>query len=117
MANRIVNRAQRQKGIDTAPPSPQTIAITWPLALPEAAIELLESQAQHRNTGTVERNSPLAEQLLRDLQAKNRAGKTLNQYAEALAAFCKWCVVRDYLNGNPLKGFRPLTKRRGQCTA
>ena len=45
------------------------------------------------------------EALLRELSTKGRAGKTLANYAEALAAFCDWCVARGYLNTDPLKDF------------
>ena len=40
---------------------------------------------------------PRVEEALRDLQAKGRAGKTIANYAEALGAFCDWCVRRGYL--------------------
>ena len=30
------------------------------------------------------------------------ADKTLQEYASALRAFCKWCVDRKYLDENPL---------------
>lgn len=60
---------------------------------------------------------PRVEKALRELQKKGRAGKTLANYAEALTAFCDWCVKRGYLESNPLKSLgrfdtTPLTLRR-----
>jgi integrase len=57
------------------------------------------------------------EAILRELSADGRAGKTLANYAEALAAFCDWCVARGYLEADPLKDFKgfdttPKDKRR-----
>jgi integrase len=46
---------------------------------------------------------PRVEEALRTLQAQGRAGKTLANYAEALAAFCDWCVQRGYLAADPLQ--------------
>ncbi len=43
------------------------------------------------------------EKALRELQKKGRAGKTLTNYAEAIGAFCDWCVKRGYLVSDPLK--------------
>ena len=51
---------------------------------------------------------PRVEEALRDLQAKGRAGKTLANYAEALGAFCDWCVQRGYLASDPLKALAPF---------
>ncbi len=60
---------------------------------------------------------PRVEKALRDLQNKGRAGKTLANYAEAVTAFCDWCVKRGYLESDPLKSLgrfdtTPLTRRR-----
>jgi integrase len=60
---------------------------------------------------------PRAEDALRQLQALGRSGKTLANYAEALAAFCDWCVQRGYLAQDPLKSLKafdttPQTRRR-----
>ena len=57
------------------------------------------------------------EAALRELQAGGRAGKTVSNYAEALAAFCDWCVERGYFVSDPLKNLRgfdttPQTQRR-----
>jgi integrase len=46
-----------------------------------------------------------------------RAGKTISHYAEALSAFCDWCVAREYLADDPLKALAsfdttPQTLRR-----
>lgn len=43
------------------------------------------------------------EAALREIQKQGRSGKTLTNYAEALRGFCNWCVVRGYLEQNPLK--------------
>jgi integrase len=45
---------------------------------------------------------PRAEAALRELQAGGATGKTLANYAEALRAFCRWCVDRQYLDQDPL---------------
>ena len=60
---------------------------------------------------------PQVEEALRELQNKGRTGKTLTNYAEALAAFCDWCVKRGYLSDDPLKALArfdttPVSKRR-----
>ncbi|MGY8823234.1 MAG: tyrosine-type recombinase/integrase [Candidatus Latescibacterota bacterium] len=59
---------------------------------------------------------PEVEAILRKLK-ENLANKTLNNYAEALRAFCDWSVTREYLRNNPLKGLKrfeesPLSQRR-----
>jgi hypothetical protein len=51
---------------------------------------------------------PRVEKALRNLQDEGRAGKTLQNYAEAIGAFCDWCVQRGYLNSDPLKGMVPF---------
>ncbi len=60
---------------------------------------------------------PRVEGALRDLQTKGRAGKTVANYAEAMAAFCDWCEDRGYLDIDPLKALAafdttPITRRR-----
>lgn len=60
---------------------------------------------------------PQVEKALRELQDKGRAGKTLTNYAEAIGAFCDWCVKRGYLDQDPLKSLgrfdiTPLSQRR-----
>ena len=57
------------------------------------------------------------EEVLRQLQSDGKAGKTVQNYAEALKSFCLWCVKREYLAEDPLKHLSPfdttpLTKRR-----
>ena len=57
------------------------------------------------------------ERALRGLKDAGKAGKTLANHAESLSAFCDWCVERDYLREDPLKGLSPfdttpLTRRR-----
>ena len=46
------------------------------------------------------------EAALRELQTGGRAGKTVSNYAEALAAFCDWCVERGYFVSDSLKNLR-----------
>ncbi|HEY3318956.1 MAG TPA: tyrosine-type recombinase/integrase [Planctomycetota bacterium] len=60
---------------------------------------------------------PRVEEALRELQNKGRAGKTLQNYAEAICAFCDWALKRGYLDHDPLKNLQhfdttPLTQRR-----
>ena len=50
---------------------------------------------------------PRVEEALRTLQA-NHAGKTLQNYAEALKSFGRWAVRRGYLDGDPLKAMAPF---------
>jgi len=52
---------------------------------------------------------PRAEEALRELQASNHAGKTLQNTAEALKSFCRWCVARGFLAIDPLKGLAPFS--------
>jgi hypothetical protein len=49
---------------------------------------------------------PRVEAALRELHALGRAGKTIANYAEALAAFCDWALERSYLSADPLKKFK-----------
>ena len=49
---------------------------------------------------------PRVEAALRELHALGRAGKTIANYAEALAAFCDWALERGYLSTDPLKKFK-----------
>jgi integrase len=51
---------------------------------------------------------PRVEKELRGLQRKGRAGKTVANYAEALAAFCYWAKQRKYLTDDPLAGLAPF---------
>ena len=46
---------------------------------------------------------PRVEAALRELQAEGRAGKTIANYVESLAAFCDWAVERGYLGTDPLQ--------------
>lgn len=48
------------------------------------------------------------EDILRDFQLKNKSGKTLQNYAEALNSFCSWCVKRGFLRSNPLHDLTPF---------
>jgi len=41
------------------------------------------------------------------LQKAGKAGKTLQNYADGLAAFCDWCVDREYLDSDPLRRLKP----------
>jgi integrase len=66
---------------------------------------------EHLGLGTVgDLNGVLlrVEGELRSLQGKGRAGKTVANYAEALTAFCDWCVQRGYLSEDPLKALAPF---------
>ena len=58
---------------------------------------------------------PKADIALRELMEMGRAGKTLQNYREALGAFCAWAVQRGYIEDNPLKnssGFDITPRRR-----
>ena len=64
---------------------------------------------------------PRVEEALRELQAKELAGKTLVNYSEALKAFCIWCLGRGYLAQDPLTGLvafdkTPQSRRRALTT-
>ena len=57
------------------------------------------------------------EKILRDIKAKGRAGKTIQNYVESLSAFCAWSVKRGYMENNPLAELTafdvtPVTRRR-----
>jgi len=65
---------------------------------------------------------PRAEVALLNLYKRGRAGKTICNYTEALRAFCRWCVEREYLSENPLTGLVPFdttpkTRRRALTAA
>jgi integrase len=60
---------------------------------------------------------PRVEVELRKLQDAGRPGKTLQNYADGICAFCDWCVQRGYLSIDPMKGLAkfdctPITTRR-----
>ena len=63
---------------------------------------------------------PLVEQALVELRDEGEApkpGKTLQNRAESIRAFCRWCVDRSYLARDPLEKMRafdttPATRRR-----
>ena len=60
---------------------------------------------------------PRVDEVLRKLQDAGRAGKTLANRVEALAAFCDWCIGHGYLAEDPLRNLkhfdtRPKTTRR-----
>ena len=60
---------------------------------------------------------PRVEKELRGLQQQGRAGKTIANYAEALAALCDWGKQRGYLADDPLAGLAafdttPQSQRR-----
>ncbi len=50
--------------------------------------------------------SPVEEALQEILNA-GRAGKTVQNYAETLKSFCRWCVRRGFLPEDPLKDLLP----------
>ena len=64
---------------------------------------------------------PKVEQELARLHEAGRSGKTLQNYAEALNTFCRWCEKREYLQKNPLKNLSPFdntpNSRRRSITA
>lgn len=43
-------------------------------------------------------------------ESRPLAGKTLHEYANALKAFCNWCVERKYLTANPVAGLGGFDK-------
>jgi len=61
------------------------------------------------------------ERALQVLRKAGSSGKTISNYAEALAAFCDWCVNRDYLSEDPLKNLArfditPKVRRRAMTS-
>ncbi len=46
---------------------------------------------------------PRVEAALRKIRSAGKAGKTVAAYAEALCAFCRWCVDRSYMTEDPLQ--------------
>ncbi len=64
---------------------------------------------------------PRVESILRDIQKEGLSGKTLQNYSEALCAFCNWAVDRGYLSEDPLTKLtsydtRPQSYRRALST-
>jgi integrase len=60
---------------------------------------------------------PEVEKALRELESDGKSGKTVQNRAEALAAFCDWSVSRGYLESDPLGDLAafdtsPRTRRR-----
>ncbi len=62
------------------------------------------------------------ESALQGLQHAGKSGRTVQNYAEALRALCRWCLDRGYLDANPLAKLRafdttPQTRRRAMTDA
>jgi integrase len=62
------------------------------------------------------------ERALRELEAAGKSGKTLQNYSEAIAAFCDWAVERQYLDKDPLNKLKsfdttPNVRRRAMTPA
>lgn len=72
-----------------------------------------KQRLQLRTLADLDEIQPEVERALRGLDAVGKSGKTLANYAEALTAFCDWCVKRKYLESDPLKelGVRDTTPR------
>lgn len=49
---------------------------------------------------------PAVDKALRTLTAAKKASKTVQGYAETIAAFCDWCVKRQYFDVDPLAAIR-----------
>ena len=76
-----------------------------------------QNRLRIKTLGDLDGIQPRVEKILRTLQRNGKAGKTLANYVEGLAAFCDWCVTRSYLAEDPLKGIAaidtaPKTRRR-----
>lgn len=61
------------------------------------------------------------EKLLQNLKGENKSNKTIANYAEAIHAFCEWCVNREYFADSPLKKLTRIkmdvqTERRSLTT-
>ena len=59
----------------------------------------------------------VVERELRELESSGKAGKTLQNYSEAISAFCDWAVERQYLDKDPLEKLKafdttPNVRRR-----
>ena len=52
--------------------------------------------------GDLDNILPRVEATLRELANRGRSGKTLVNITEAIQSFCNWCVIRNYVNNNPL---------------
>ena len=60
---------------------------------------------------------PRAEAVVQELSKRGKSGKTLQNTLEAMKSFINWCLIRNYLREDPLKGFSkidttPNTQRR-----
>ena len=73
-----------------------------------------EEKLEFEFVSQLEGSLALVEHLLREARTYTddqgnehaRSGKTLQNYAEAIAALCDWCVARDYIERDPLKSLR-----------
>ena len=60
---------------------------------------------------------PRVEGVLRELNDRKKAGRTLRNIADAITTFCRWCLIRGYLVDDPLSGLgkidcTPRSRRR-----
>jgi len=83
----------------------------------ESHLRFYQEKLGLETLGDVEDILPRVEVLLREMQAKGRTGKTLQDYVESIKAFCNWCVYRCYLDNNPVQRLAnydttPRTTRR-----
>ena len=54
------------------------------------------------------RHTPACRKSLTGTSRQGRAGKTIMNYQEALAALCDWCKRHGYRDKNPLDGLAPF---------
>jgi len=85
-------------------------------------LKFWEKRLELKTLGDLENLLSPVEIILQELQADGRAGKTLQNYAESLRAFCEWMQRRNFLKKNPLAnltGFdaSPRTTRRAMTPA
>lgn len=76
-----------------------------------------QNQLGIQTLGEVNGILPRVEKALRELQNLGRSGKTLQNYQEAICAFCDWAVQRGYLTNDPLRSAKyyditPRARRR-----
>jgi len=75
-----------------------------------AQLQWWQNRLHLTKLGDLENVLPAVEAALRQLKESGRAGKTVQNYAETLHGFCRWCCKRKYLDEDPLSALSPFDK-------
>ncbi|NIA16036.1 MAG: tyrosine-type recombinase/integrase [Nitrospiraceae bacterium] len=71
-------------------------------------IEFWETELKLKQVADLGGVLPRVEKALRKIDRRGRSGKTLQNYADGLQAFCEWCKKRGYMDRNPLEQLSPF---------